>query len=242
MKKILFILFTLGMAGSALAEEATWLTSYAAAAVEARNEHKLMLLDFTGSDWCGWCMKLDAETLSAPAFKDYASENLVLVRVDFPRGKPQDDELKAANQELKKKYEVEGYPTLVITKPDGSVLWKQTGYVAGGPPVLINAANQALKAVGIAPQTKAAPAPVAAAPTPPPAPITALQQYVQPPRDPGAEPKLQGILYSASRSSIVLDGQACEAGETVHGMRIIKIARHEVTVEFKGQIKVISLN
>jgi len=125
------------MAGHALAADSQWLTSVPDATAKAKKENKLILLDFTGSDWCGWCKKLDAETFSKSEFADYAKKNLVLVEVDFPSQKQQSDALKEANKALQQKYSVSGYPTLVVLKPDGTVLWKQPGYLAGGPSAMI---------------------------------------------------------------------------------------------------------
>ena len=72
-------------AGSAVAGAAAgWDDDYEKAVAQAKAEKKMVLLDFTGSDWCGWCIKLDKEVFSQPEFKDYAKENLVLVEVDFP--------------------------------------------------------------------------------------------------------------------------------------------------------------
>jgi thiol:disulfide interchange protein len=67
--------------------EPGWLTSVPDAQAQAKSENKLVLLDFTGSDWCVWCKKLDAEVFSQQAFADYAKSNLVLVEVDFPAQK-----------------------------------------------------------------------------------------------------------------------------------------------------------
>jgi len=106
MKKIASILLAVWMTGTARGAEATWLTSLPDAVAQAKAGNKAILLDFTGSDWCGWCMKLDADTFSQQAFVDYANPNLVLVRLDFPRQKPQSDDEKAANQLLAKKYSV----------------------------------------------------------------------------------------------------------------------------------------
>jgi uncharacterized protein YyaL (SSP411 family) len=125
------------MAGQLLASDAHWLTSVPEATAEARKENKLILLDFTGSDWCGWCKKLDAETFSKSEFADYAQKNLVLVQVDFPAQKPQSAELKAANQALQEKYGVHGYPTLVVLNADGKIVWQHEGYLAGGPGTMI---------------------------------------------------------------------------------------------------------
>jgi uncharacterized protein YyaL (SSP411 family) len=143
MKKILFALLMCWMTGQLTAADAQWLTSVPDATAQAKKENKLVLLDFTGSDWCGWCKKLDAETFSKSEFADYAGKNLVLVQVDFPAQKPQSAELKAANQALQAKYRVDGYPTLVVLKPDGTVVWNQVGYLAGGPAALIAKLDEA---------------------------------------------------------------------------------------------------
>jgi thioredoxin-related protein len=243
MKKITLILLVLWMAGSAFAQEANWLTSFPAAAEQASSEHKLVLLDFTGSDWCGWCMKLDAETFSKPEFIDYASRNLVLVRVDFPMHKTLPDDLKAANHALKEKFAVQGYPSVFIVKPDGTILWSQTGYAPGGPPAMIATVNRCRKTVGLPVSTQTAPlvAAVPVKPVVPPA-LMPYQSPTPPPPKPTGEPRLQGILFSASQSSAVLDGKVCEVGDMVHGMRVMKIARDTVTVEFQGQTKLLTIN
>ena len=125
------------LAGPLPAGEAVWLTSLPQAKTQAAKEKKLVMLDFTGSDWCGWCMKLKDEVFSKPKFADYAEKNLVLVEVDFPHSKSLPDSLKAANNALMDKYGVSGFPTLVVMKPDGTVVWKQAGYLAGGPEAMI---------------------------------------------------------------------------------------------------------
>src|SRR5213083_3508571 len=79
------------------AEEAQWLTDLPKAQAKAKEEKKLVMLDFTGSDWCGWCIKLNKEVFSKPEFAEYAKKNLVLVEVDFPRHKDLTEEQKKAN-------------------------------------------------------------------------------------------------------------------------------------------------
>jgi len=133
------------MTGQLPAADAQWLTSVPEATAKAKKENKLVLLDFTGSDWCGWCKKLDAETFSKPEFTGYARKKLVLVEVDFPAQKPQSAELKAANKALQAKYRVNGYPTLVVLKPDGTVVWSHEGYLAGGPAAMIARLDEARK-------------------------------------------------------------------------------------------------
>ena len=119
-------------AGPASEDHAAWMTDFDAAKAKASTENKPMLVDFTGSDWCGWCIKLDGEVFSKQAFKDYAKENLILVEIDFPREKAQSTELKAQNEALAKKYGVRGFPTILIINADGEVI-EQTGYRRGGP-------------------------------------------------------------------------------------------------------------
>ena len=70
-----------------LSAKAGWLTSYEQAQKEAQSKKKLLLMDFTGSDWCGWCIMLDKEVFSKKEFQEYASKNLVLLELDFPRMK-----------------------------------------------------------------------------------------------------------------------------------------------------------
>lgn len=114
-----------------------WTEDYAKALAEAKTEHKKVLLDFTGSDWCGWCKKIDAEVFDTQKFKDYAAKHLVLVKVDFPRKVPQTAEVKAQNEQLQKKHHVEGFPTLMIVDSNGKKVWEQSGYRPGGPDAFI---------------------------------------------------------------------------------------------------------
>lgn len=112
--------------------EAVWLTDYEAALKQAKAEDKRVLLDFTGSDWCGWCIKLKSEVFDTPAFSNYAKSRLVLVELDFPRGKAQTPAVKKQNEELARKFNVRGFPTIIILDANGKLLG-QTGYRPGGP-------------------------------------------------------------------------------------------------------------
>ncbi|MGB7749479.1 MAG: thioredoxin family protein [Verrucomicrobiia bacterium] len=109
----------------------------AAALNQARSENKMVLLDFTGSDWCGWCIKFDHDVLSTDKFTGYANSKLVLVKLDFPRHKEQDAALKQANQETKKRFGVNGFPTFVLLNSAGKELGRQVGYAKGGPDAFI---------------------------------------------------------------------------------------------------------
>ena len=121
----------------ASAEEPGWLTDYKQAQQQAKANNKILLLDFTGSDWCGWCKKFDREVLLKPEFKDFARDNLVVVELDFPRGKPQTAELRKQNRELTQKYEIVGFPTIVVLSADGQELWRYPGYFTDGPAAFI---------------------------------------------------------------------------------------------------------
>jgi thioredoxin-related protein len=136
MKKILFALLAVGFLVRTHAAD-VWLTDLTKAQAQAKAENKIVLMDFTGSDWCPWCIKFKKETLDDKKFLDYASKNIVLVEVDFPHSKPQPDDLKKANAALNDKYKVEGYPTLIVLDKDGKEIGRQEGYASGGPKAFI---------------------------------------------------------------------------------------------------------
>src|ERR1043166_2102872 len=112
------------------------LTSLDQAQKEAQAKNKLLLMDFTGSDWCGWCIMLDKEVFSKPEFKEYASKNLVLLELDFPRMKKMPPEVTAQNEKLAAKYGIQGFPTVVVFDSNGKPLGA-LGYQAGGPQAFI---------------------------------------------------------------------------------------------------------
>ena len=113
-----------------------WLTSLDQAQKEAQAKKRLLLMDFTGSDWCGWCIMLDKEVFSKPEFKEYASKNLVLLELDFPRMKKMPPEVIAQNEKLAVKYGIQGFPTVVVFDSSGKPLGA-LGYQAGGPQAFI---------------------------------------------------------------------------------------------------------
>jgi protein disulfide-isomerase len=138
MKKIATGLAAAWMLLSAGAAELPWTTDLPKAQAKAKAEKKLVLIDFTGSDWCGWCIKLNREVFSKPEFVTYASKNLVPVEIDFPRGKEQTAELKKANQALQREYAIRGYPTIIVLDSEGKQVGK-LGYQPGGPKAFIEA-------------------------------------------------------------------------------------------------------
>jgi thioredoxin-related protein len=130
MKKWLACLGLIVMAQNSIALE--WLTDVHVAMDKAHQENKTVLLDFTGSDWCGWCMRLKSEVFDQPEFAAFAQANLVMVEVDFPRNKPQSAEQTMANEALAKNYKINGYPTIVLINPMAQEIGR-TGYRPGGP-------------------------------------------------------------------------------------------------------------
>jgi len=124
----------LAIAPAALAGGRGWETSYDQAIAAAKKTGKLILADFNGSDWCGWCIKLRNEVFDKRQFKAWASKNVVLLDLDFPRRKRQSAELKAQNEKLMKKYGVQGFPTILFLDAEGKVVGR-SGYKQGGPEV-----------------------------------------------------------------------------------------------------------
>jgi len=118
-----------------------WGDDYKAALATAAKENKKVLLDFTGSDWCGWCIKLKKDSFDQPAFKEFADKNLVLVEIDFPQGKTLNPEVQKQNSALQEQYQVQGFPTLVLLDPQGKVIKRESGYIPGGPKGFIEWVN-----------------------------------------------------------------------------------------------------
>jgi len=111
--------------------DVTWMTDANAALTLARTENRDVLLDFTGSDWCGWCIKLDKEVFSTADFAEYARQHLVLLKVDFPRHEYRSAAVQKQNEALMQKYGIAGYPTIVVLRPNGTERGR-LGYQPGG--------------------------------------------------------------------------------------------------------------
>ncbi|WP_372807304.1 thioredoxin family protein [Pontiella sp.] len=141
MIKWLTVLAVAAIGSGAFASEG-WMTDFEKAKEVAKEKKHHILVDFSGSDWCGWCVKLDKEVFSKDEFKAYAKENLVLVLADFPRDKSnQSEALIKQNNELAKKYGVRGFPTVFLLSPEGEIVAK-TGYRDGGPEAYVKHIQQ----------------------------------------------------------------------------------------------------
>ena len=110
----------------------------------AEKEKKDLLISFSGSDWCGWCIKLDKEVMEQPEFLEWAKKNVVLLKLDFPRNIPQSGALKQQNETLAQYYGVQGFPTVILARPDGQVI-ARTGYQHGGAAAYVKHLGELLK-------------------------------------------------------------------------------------------------
>lgn len=108
-----------------------WLRNYDEALQKAQRESKPIVMFFTGSDWCGWCTKLEKEALDTPEFAQQAGPRFVFLLLDFPIYKAQDATTSQQNRDLQKKYAVRGFPTLVIIDAKQRRIGT-TGYRPGG--------------------------------------------------------------------------------------------------------------
>lgn len=124
--KLLFVLFL-----TTINPHLTWLGDFNQATIEASRSHKLILINFSGSDWCGPCIRLRKEILESETFENYAADHLVLVRADFPRQKKNQlpkDQVKR-NEALADKYNADGkFPYTVLVDEHGKVLKTWDGY------------------------------------------------------------------------------------------------------------------
>ena len=133
------------------AQELVWNNNLDKAMEISKKTKKPLLLFFTGSDWCGWCIRLQNEVFKKPEFVTWATNNVVLVEVDFPRKTALSPELTAQNNQLQQFFAVQGYPTVWFvnaTKIDGKTNFDKlgsTGYLAGGPAAWLDVANGIIK-------------------------------------------------------------------------------------------------
>jgi thiol-disulfide isomerase/thioredoxin len=124
------LLLALGTVAGAAPEG--WTSDFEAAKKQAAAEKKDLLIDFTGSDWCGWCIKLKKEVFDEQAFKDGVKDKFVLVEIDFPQDESKlTPEVKLQNEKLQETYAVQGFPTIILADAAGRP-YATTGYKEGG--------------------------------------------------------------------------------------------------------------
>lgn len=122
------------------AADSIWMNDFEAAKARAAAEDKDLLIDFTGSDWCGWCIKLKEEVFVHDSFKSAIQKDFVLVELDFPRKTELPPAIKAQNEKLSQQYDIKGFPTILLTNHKGEV-YGRTGYQAGGPEAYLKHIN-----------------------------------------------------------------------------------------------------
>lgn len=147
MKKLAIFLTLVGAFLSCGLQAQHWETDFEAALKKAKAENKVVLVNFTGSDWCGWCKRLQREVFMEDTFKTYAAQNLVLLELDFPKYKQLPESQQRKNRELANKYGIRGFPTVLLMDEDEGVLL-QTGYKAGGAEAYVKHLEEAIAARG----------------------------------------------------------------------------------------------
>ncbi len=152
MKKLLTtLLLTSSLIAFSQEKEIEWHTDVNKAIDISIKTEKPLFFFFTGSDWCGWCKRLQREVFFKPEFKKWADKNVVLVELDFPKRTKLPQEIQKQNRELAQMFAVRGYPTVWFVTPtieEKKVNFEKIGsqgYVAGGPVNWINSANKFLK-------------------------------------------------------------------------------------------------
>ncbi len=133
---ILFVSF-IGCNKITTNDNLTWEENLETALQKAKQQNKAVLVNFTGSDWCIWCKRLSDEVFSKSEFEDFAKENLILVKLDFPRDIEQSAETKMYNNNLAQRFGIQGFPTILLFNSSGQLVLT-TGYQPGGPINYIN--------------------------------------------------------------------------------------------------------
>lgn len=211
---------------------AAWLTDLPTTLTRAKNENKLVLINFTGSDWCPACIKMREQVFASPTFHQYADNNLYLVEIDFPRRKAQSPELKRANEALSEKYGVDAYPTMFLLNGDGIRVAELQRYMS--PEIFVshlrqivevNAPTRSRKA-----QEPAGPLPLwGGAPTSPPPKYSDLA--------------LKNLSGSKNRRLALINNQTFAAGESALvrlgdgqvKVRCLEIRESSVVIQVEGQ-------
>lgn len=115
--------------GSEVIAHSDWHESFVIAMRESAQTGKPVLVDFTGSDWCQWCVKLKQDVFETEVFRNWASDNAILLELDYPKRGTQRPEIKQQNADLAERYNIDSYPTVLLLDSNGEVLGK-LGYQA----------------------------------------------------------------------------------------------------------------
>jgi len=122
------------LVGSAVAragEESNWTEDLQLARKASKATGKPILANFTGSDWCGFCIKQEKEVFSTEKFKTWAKDNAILLTLDYPHQKKQDAKTKKQNEEMNKQFKITGFPTVIFITAEGKELGRFVGYPPG---------------------------------------------------------------------------------------------------------------
>lgn len=198
MRSIFALCFALLLAAP---QARAWMTDLKVAQDRAYAENRLVLINFTGSDWCGWCIKLKSEVFNTAEFAAFAERHLMLVEVDFPRRTPISAQQRNINRALANKYNVQGYPTLVLLNSKGNEIGR-LGYRPGGPEAFIKAVRQH---AGLPANDAAAPGGGASSPSFGGAKVGPPPKY--------ADLKLKSITGSGSKRLALINNQTFALGE-----------------------------
>ena len=226
---------------TATTNAASWLTDLNAGRAQAQQEGKFVMVNFTGSDWCPWCIKLRQEIFTQPEFESFASRNLVLVEIDFPKRTPQTAAVQKANASLVTQYNVDGFPSLVFLNPQGKVVHRG-GYQPGGARPFVQEMTKVLGVPAGPPQglvvqarTKPAAEPVKELPLYGGAPPALPQRYT--------ELVLKSISGTKKRRFALINNQTLAVGESARvrledsevKVRCLEIRDRSIVVAVDGQ-------
>jgi thioredoxin-related protein len=128
---LLALLTAFAAAADKAAPPPGWLARYAEALKASKESGRPILAAFTASDWSPNCVKQEQEVFATEAFKKWAAENVVLLVLDFPDRKPQDAAIKAQNKDLKARFKIATFPTLVFLSTAGEEIGRLDGYAPG---------------------------------------------------------------------------------------------------------------
>jgi len=228
MKRLVLGTFVMAALG---AQAASWQTDLNSARAQAKQEGKAVLINFTGSDWCGWCIKLKQEVFSQPQFDEYADKHLILVEIDFPKKATQSPAAKKGNSILAKAMSVSSFPTLVFLDRHGRELGR-SGYKPGGTAAFI---QEATRIVGDSVPSAAAPG------TPPPPPPFAGATTFPPVRY--TDLVLKNISGPENRRFALLNNQTFAQGDSAKvkmldgevQVHCLEIRAESVLVAVKGE-------